>query len=115
MIAPTTRTRAQAASAPKPAGIVEVIDERLSSLQGIVGSVDSVSAAGLGWSLLDDWEQQARRRFDPVMGRQAVEELARDLRTRRESQIVLGDPYGNFLRVTDSYLEYLVTLRARFQ
>ena len=87
---------------------LEILTEWQSQLEEIVSHVTTPSAAIHGWAKVDAWEAAVRPGLRSRLGPEALtrlEGLSRD-------NTILGDPYGNFQRITQAYLGYLVALQA---
>ena len=85
---------------------IELLAEWQRRLEVIVSHVTIPGAAIHGWAKVDLWASDLRRLLAARLGQPAVarfDALGRDA--------VLGDPYGNFQRVTGAYLEYLIELQ----
>ncbi len=85
---------------------IELLAEWQQRLEVIVSHVTTPGAAIHGWAKVDLWVSDLRRLLAARLGQPAVARF-----DALGSDAVLGDPYGNFQRVTGAYLEFLTELR----
>ncbi len=85
---------------------IELLAEWQQRLEVIVSHVTTPGAAIHGWAKVDLWVSDLRRLLAARLGRPAVARL-----DALGHDAVLGDPYGNFQRITGAYLEYLTELQ----
>ncbi len=85
---------------------IELLAEWQGRLEVIVSHVTIPGAAIHGWAKVDVWASDLRRLLAARLGQPAVARF-----DALGSDAVLGDPYGNFQRITGAYLAFLTGLQ----